>query len=135
MSFGKRIKEYIDYKRISVRKFEVTSNLTNGAVHRVIRYDSTLNGESIENIGMNWEDLNMNWLMKGVGEMILKPSNFDDPTHVYNKERKVENELYWLEDALKRADEQIALQKDMIDTLKKIIEAQKIEARKAGIEL
>jgi len=124
MSFGERIKQYIKYKGISVRKFEQESDLTNGAVHRVIKNDSTLNGESIANVGNNWEDLNLNWLMKGVGEMLLEPSSLKDPVNEYNKELKTSNEIGWYNDALKRADDQIALQKDMIQTLKKIIDSQ-----------
>jgi len=117
MSFGKRIKQYIDYKGLNISSFEDKSTLTNGAIHRVVKNDTTLNGESIAAIGENWTDLNLNWLMTGTGEMLLN------------------DEIKWCKDALKRADEQIALQKDMIETLKQIIEDQKKAAKQAGIDL
>ena len=136
MSFGARIKEYIKFKRISVRKFEQKSDLKNGAIHKVITNDTSLNGESIASVGINWEDLNLNWLMTGVGEMILEPSSLKDPVSEYSKDLECKaDDVYWFKDALKRADEQIALQKDMIATLNEIIESQRSAAKRAGIEL
>lgn len=135
MSFGKRIKQYIDYKGLNISSFEDKSTLTNGAIHRVVKNDTTLNGESIAAIGENWTDLNLNWLMTGTGEMLLNASVVQEPGNEYNKGAKAFDEIKWCKDALKRADEQIALQKDMIETLKQIIEDQKKAAKQAGIDL
>ncbi len=135
MSFGKRIKQYIDYKRLNIRSFEIKSTLKNGAIYRVVKNNTSLNGESIAALGKKWEDLNLNWLMNGVGEMLLESSLVKEPSNDYNKEQKVFNEINWYKDALKRADDQIELQKEMIGTLKLIIEKQKKAAKKAGIEL
>lgn len=132
MSFGKRIKQYIDYKGLSVRSFEIKSTLKNGAIYRVIKNDTSLNGESIAALGNKWEDLNLNWLMKGDGEMLVGSSVVKEPEDQYKKDT---NEINWYKDALKRADEQIELQKDMIETLKLIIEKQKAAAKEAGIDL
>ena len=132
MSFGKRIKQYIDYKGLSVRSFEIKSTLKNGAIYRVIKNNTSLNGESIAALGNKWEDLNLNWLMKGEGEMLIVPSIVKEPNNEY---RKGSTEVNWYKKALKRADDQIELQKEMIETLKIIIEKQKQAAKKAGIEL
>jgi hypothetical protein len=132
MSFGKRIKQYIDYKGLSVRSFELKSTLKNGAIYRVIKNDTSLNGESIAALGNKWEDLNLNWLMKGEGEMLTMSSTVKEPVDQYSKDS---HEINWYKAALRRADDQIELQKEMIDTLKIIIEKQKKAAIKAGIEL
>ena len=134
MSFGKRIKQYIDYKGLSVRSFEIKSTLKNGAIYRVIKNDTSLNGESIAALGNKWEDLNLNWLMKGDGDMLVGDSIVKEPGDPYAKETNAE-EINWYKDALKRADDQIELQKDMIETLKLIIEKQKKAAKEAGIDL
>lgn len=134
MSFGERIKQYIDYKGISVRSFEQQSTLKNGAIYRVIKNNTSLNGDSIASIGRKWEDLNLNWLMKGEGDMLTDSSVLNEPGNKYQKD-KSKSDLLWYKDALKRADDQIALQKDMIVTLKRIIEKQKETAQKAGVEL
>ncbi len=124
MSFGERIKQYIDYKGLNIRSFEIKSTLKNGAIHRVVKNNTSLNGESIAAIGETWQDLNLNWLMTGTGEMLIDPPVVSEPVNEYNKERKLADELKWYKDALSRADEQIALQKEMIETLKQIIENQ-----------
>ncbi len=135
MTFGERIKKYIDHKGISVRSFEIKSSLKNGAIYRVVKNNTSLNGESIASIGREWEDLNLNWLMKEEGEMLVEPSIFKDPGKEYNKDFRLTNELRWYQDALKRADNHIELQKYMIDTLRQIIENQKKAAKESGIEL
>ncbi|MEM9547835.1 MAG: hypothetical protein AAGA77_17765, partial [Bacteroidota bacterium] len=135
-SFGKRIKQYIDYKGLNIRSFELKSTLKNGAIHRVVKNDTSLNGESITALGETWEDLNLNWLMTGTGEMLMDPPPIvADPPHDYKKVRKLTEELKWHKDSLIRADEHIALQKEMIEALKLIIEHQKTAAKKAGIDL
>ena len=135
MTFGQRIKQYIDYKGVSVRSFEMKSSLKNGAIYRVIKNGTSLNGDSITSLSKEWKDLNLNWLMKGEGEMLMDPQVVNEPSSEYNKIAAEEDELSWCKEALKRADEHIALQKDMIDTLKELIEMQKKAAKDAGIDL
>ncbi len=135
MAFGERIKEYIDFKRISIRAFEQKSDLKNGAIYRVINNGTTLNGASITALGKVWKDLDLNWLMTGDGEMLKNPKTVNEPVNTYGKSTKESTEIDWCQDALKRADDQIALQHDMIETLKGIIEQQKKTAKEAGIDL
>ena len=135
MSFGTRIKQYIDYKGLSVRSFELKSTLKNGAIYRVIKNNTSLNGDSIATQGNTWDDLNLNWLLKGDGEMLLSSTIVKEPYQSYGSEKDVTEEVKWYKDALQRADAQIELQKDMIKTLKLIIEKQQNTAKKAGIDL
>lgn len=109
------------------------SNLKNGAIYRVIKNGTSLNGDSIAAIGLVWKDLNLNWLMLGEGEMLMDASLAGEPSKEYSSEDKTE--ITWCEEALKRADDQIALQRDMINTLKQIIEKQEKAAKDAGIDL
>ena len=133
MSFGKRIKQYLDYKGLNIRSFEIKSNLKNGAIYRVVKNNTSLNGESIAALGNTWKDLNLNWLMTGVGEMLLDSA--PDPGLEHTKEIPESKEATWYKDALMRADEQIKLQKEMIETLKLIIDRQNKAAKQAGIDL
>lgn len=135
MSFGKRIKQYIDYKGLTIRSFEIQSTLKNGAIYRVVKNNTSLNGDSIATLGKIWKDLNLNWLMNGDGEMLMDIPIVKEPGNEYIKDPKNINELRWYKDALRRADDHIKLQKDMIETLNSIIENQKKTAAKAGIEL
>ena len=118
-----------------MRSFEMKSSLKNGAIYRVIKNGTSLNGDSITSLSKEWKDLNLNWLMKGEGEMLMDPQIVKEPSSEYKKTTENEDELSWCKDALKRADEHIELQKDMIETLKELIEMQKKAARDAGIDL
>ena len=131
MSFSIRLKEYIDYKRLNNSSFEVQTSLKNGTIHRVIKKNTSLNGDNIIAIGLKWKDLDMNWLLLGEGEMLKteaseldanKESNFDVQS---NKNNNTDFEAQ-----LDRADRQIKLQNDMIALLKEIIEEQKKAANK-----
>jgi len=135
MTFGQRIQKYINHKGLSVRAFEIKSSLKNGAIYRVIKNGTSLNGDSIASIGKEWTDLNLNWLMVGAGDMLLESSMVQEPDSVYGTDPKIATEVKWCKEALERADAQIALQKEMIDTLKQIIERQRRTAREKGIDL
>ena len=135
MSFGERIKQYITHTSISVRSFEIKSGLKNGAVYRVIKNNTSLNGESIAAIGRYWKNLNLNWLMIGEGEMLMDSLIINEPPNEYNKHLKITNELKWYKDALQRADSLAKQQQDLIDALNQIIESQKRAAKRAGVEL
>ena len=73
--------------------------------------------------------------MTGTGDMLLNPTTASEPSNEYNKEANTTNEIKWYQDALDRADNQIELQKELIDALKLIIEKQIKVAKDAGIEL
>lgn len=118
MSFGARLKQYIDHKNLSIRSFELKSSLKNGTVYRVIKNNTSLNGESIAAIGKYWEDLNLNWLIVGKGEMLKS----DSTNHQMKYDRERDSSI---EAQLNRADEHIVLQKEMIIILKEIIKDQK----------
>ena len=59
--------------------------------------------------------------MNGEGEMLLESSVVKEPVKEYNKDTKDPSDVKWYKDALRRADEQIELQKDMIDALKQLL--------------
>lgn len=121
MSFGERLKEYIEYKRTNVRSFEIKSGLKNGSIYRVVKNNSSLNGDSIASIGKAWNDLNLNWLILGEEEMLKLTNDDTDRSITQNFENKQNN----FEAQLHRADMQIELQNDMISLLKEMIEDQK----------
>jgi len=135
MTFGERIKEYIKYKGINVRTFEMKSTLNNGAIYRVIKNGSSLHGASIAAIAKHWQDLDLNWLMTGEGQMIKEGQLVEEPHLPYGKRTSRAEQIKLYQDSLERADHLIAHQKEMIDILKQIIERQKKRAEEEGIEL
>lgn len=67
MSVKERLTEYLKYKKISKRQFEISIGVSNGYVTNMRK---SIKPERIESIALIYSDLNTGWLMTGEGEMI-----------------------------------------------------------------
>lgn len=67
MSVKERLTEYLKYKKISKRQFEISIGVSNGYVANMRK---SIQPERIESIALIYSDLNTGWLMTGEGEMI-----------------------------------------------------------------
>lgn len=65
-----RIKEYIDYKRLSVRKFEESIGFSNGAFSSQYKNKKAIGVDKVEKILEVYSDLNPVWLLTGKGDML-----------------------------------------------------------------
>jgi len=74
MSVKERIKEYINYKDISIRKFCLNIGVTAGYVYNISK---SIPPEKIDRISKCYPDLNITWLMTGEGEMIKEESTLN----------------------------------------------------------
>lgn len=71
MSVKERIKEYINYKDISIRKFCLNIGVTAAYVNNISK---SIPPEKIDRISKYYPDLNITWLITGEGEMIKEES-------------------------------------------------------------
>lgn len=67
MGMKDRLMQFINYKNISIQAFEVSVNLSNGAVSKM--GDGTRRS-TIDKISNSYPELNTNWLITGEGEML-----------------------------------------------------------------
>jgi len=109
---GERIKQFIDYQRLSVRAFEEKSGINQGTLARVIKRNTTITSDNLKLIAQAWEILDIHWLLTGEGEM-LKNLDLDSKGEYKNYVHKKD----WHEDALKRADAEIIWQRKQIELL------------------
>lgn len=65
-----RIKEYIDYKGISVRKFEESVGFSNGSFGSQYKNNKTIGVDKVEYILRIYNDINPVWLLTGEGSML-----------------------------------------------------------------
>lgn len=70
----KRIKEYINYRGISVRRFEESVGFSNGAFASQFKRNKTIGVDRVEKILEVYTDLNPIWLLTGCGNMVLDPA-------------------------------------------------------------
>ena len=66
-----RLMQYIDYKGISKRVFEVDNDLSNGYLWKQLSINADLGEGVLIKILENCPDLSPEWLLTGKGEMII----------------------------------------------------------------
>lgn len=65
-----RIKEYIDFKGISVSQFERKAGLSNGILGKAIKANGAIGSDKLEDILRTYPDINPIWLTTGRGSML-----------------------------------------------------------------
>lgn len=67
-----RLKDFIEYKGLNVRKFEEMCSMSNGYVSSMRK---GLGSEKLNNVLNKFPDLNREWLLYGEGSMLNTPSS------------------------------------------------------------
>lgn len=70
----KRVKEYVLYKGIRIDQFEQSCNLSNGYVNQIKR---SIGEEKLKAISRRFPDLNISWILTGIGNMIQNQDTKD----------------------------------------------------------
>jgi phage repressor protein C with HTH and peptisase S24 domain len=68
-----RIKEYIDYKCLTIKDFELSVGFSNGAFGSQLKNDRTIGVDKLENILNVYNEINPDWLLTGKGSMLREP--------------------------------------------------------------
>lgn len=101
-----RIRQYIDYKNISVRQFEIQSEMYNGFVGNIKR---TISNDVVDKIRLVFPDLNKACLLTGEGEM-LNTNNTHQNQQAMNQDELIKNlqeQVIYLREELKSKNNQI----------------------------
>lgn len=65
-----RVKQFIDFKKISVRKFEESVGFSNGSFSSQYKGNKTIGSDKIENILRVYPEISAEWLLTGKGNML-----------------------------------------------------------------
>lgn len=76
MSIKEKIKQFLDYKRITVNSFEVTSGLSRG----YYRNTANISADNLVKICTAYSDLSAEWLLRGNGRMLLSSQSTGNVT-------------------------------------------------------
>lgn len=86
-----RLKQFIEYKGISVRKFEQNCDIKISTIQTAITKNTAIGSDKLIKIAENFRDLNMNWLFLGVGSMINDGDyNYNEPYQKAQKTPKID---------------------------------------------
>lgn len=66
-----RLKQYIDFKGISVAAFERSIGMANASFGKSLKKQGAIGTDKLENILSVYPDISPMWLLKGVGDMLL----------------------------------------------------------------
>ena len=69
-----RIKQFIDYKNITVNKFSISVGASNSYFNKILRDNNSIGSDRIEKILRTYPEINPIWLMLGEGEMLQSKS-------------------------------------------------------------
>jgi SOS-response transcriptional repressor LexA len=69
-----RIKQYLDYKNISISAFEKSIGMSNASFRKSLKRKGAIGSDKIENILRVYSDLSPAWLFSGKGDMIVNGS-------------------------------------------------------------
>ena len=74
-----RVKDYIDFKGLAVRKFEELVGFSNGAFATQYKNNKSIGSDKIENILQSFPELNAEWLLTGEGPMLKNNDVVETP--------------------------------------------------------
>lgn len=88
-----RLKQYIDFKGISVAAFERSIGMANASFGKSLKKQGAIGTDKLENILNIYPDISPAWLLKGEGNMILtgevsQPTQEPAPTYLLNMVNK-----------------------------------------------
>lgn len=70
-----RLKEFIDYKGISIAAFEKNIGMSNASFGKSLKVGGTIGADKIEKILSIYPELSAEWLMRGKGDMLLSDNS------------------------------------------------------------
>lgn len=68
--FSHRLKQLIDYLGMSITAFESRIGVSKGALAKPIKNEKTVGVEVLEKILVEYPDVNLDWLVAGIGKML-----------------------------------------------------------------
>ena len=71
MTTMERIKGYMDYKNIPIATFERNVGMSNNSFGKTLKSGGSIGLDKLEKILSVYPDLSAEWLLRGVGDMIL----------------------------------------------------------------
>lgn len=72
-----RLKEYIDYKNISVAAFERSIGMANASFGKSLKNKGAIGSDKLEKILMVYTDISSEWLLTGKGSMLKTKSTLE----------------------------------------------------------
>lgn len=117
-----RLKEYIDFKGISISMFERNIGMSNASFGKSLKSGGSIGCDKLENILRVYTDINEIWLLYGSGSMIKAQNNIvEDKENHYNTMNTECNRCTEKERLINLLENQLSTRNNEIERLHKII--------------
>lgn len=78
---NKRLKQIIDYYKITPYKFSQQIGLSEGTIRKVLSANTSIKSENLYKLSQTFTEINLDWLITGRGEMLFpEQTKTDTPT-------------------------------------------------------
>ncbi|GGG97687.1 hypothetical protein GCM10007415_36420 [Parapedobacter pyrenivorans] len=117
----KRIKDYIDFKRIKISVFEKSVGFSNGLFGGQLKKNKTIGIDKLENILTVYPDLNANWVLTGKESMLRDDVREEATVKYQSTEHELANDLKRNhEEVIASLNDVIAVQQKTISLLEQL---------------
>lgn len=115
-----RIRQFIEYKKLTINKFSESVGASNSYFNKLIKNNTTIGSDRIENILKIYPEINPAWLITGNGEMLLKYSQNEVEKNILNYSSKLDKKLNYnsLTEENRLLKDKILLLQETIDFLR-----------------
>lgn len=124
-----RLKEYIDFKGISIAAFEKSIGMSNASFGKSLKNKGAIGTDKLENILSVYTDISPMWLISGVGDMITN----EPPTKQLTIEDKLLSIIQEKDIIIREQAEEIGQLRERIEQMKRQKEKDVSDARTSGV--
>lgn len=126
-----RIKQFIDYKKLTINKFSEAVGTSNSYFNKLIKNETTIGSDKIENILRAYPEINPTWLVLGKGSMINSYSRLESSLYFTNEQPEkyeidngdmCDKTIKMLQNKIEMLEEKNAFLKENVEFLKEKIE-------------
>lgn len=121
-----RIKEFIDYKHISISAFEKSIGMSNASFGKSLKNKGAIGSDKLETILNIYSELSADWLLTGRGDMLRHADGESSlsqvtPTIIYKSDPKDIDIIELLRKQVAMSDKQIAMLEETVRSMKQQI--------------
>lgn len=109
-----RLHDYIQFKGLSIRKFEMLVGMSNGALGKAIKNGTDIQTRYLDNIFKEFPEINPGWLANGHGEMIISEFTVQEPVVNYLNPDQYRKKLLQVLSSESKTEEEQILKEEVI---------------------
>lgn len=88
-NLSERIKQIIDYKKVSINKFSTILGASNSYFNKILRDNNSIGSDKLEKILRTFPEINAEWLLTGQGSMLKEQNNLPMAIPTYDPDEEI----------------------------------------------